>query len=127
MRGRRTRRILVSLGRHDAPRSFAARNPVLGTLAEKQGTVPDSYPLTLNALVSGCNQKTNRDPVMEASESEVQAAVDALKAGNLVIEQSGGIIKAPASGNPGDTAGCSRKPVSISKAISSGSSARPSN
>jgi uncharacterized protein len=63
---------------------------VLGTLYEKQHTVPDSYPLTLNALVSGCNQKTSRSPVMEASESEVQAALDSLKSANLVMETSGG-------------------------------------
>ena len=44
---------------------------VLGVLAEKQRTVPDSYPLTLNSLVSGCNQKSSRDPVIEATESEV--------------------------------------------------------
>ena len=62
---------------------------VLGTLYEKQHTVPDTYPLTLNALVSGCNQKTSRSPVMEATESEVQAALDGLKAANLVIESSG--------------------------------------
>jgi uncharacterized protein YceH (UPF0502 family) len=65
---------------------------VLGTLFEKQHTVPDSYPLTLNALVSGCNQKTSRSPVMEASESEVQAALDGLKSANLVIETSGGRV-----------------------------------
>ncbi len=63
---------------------------VLGTLYEKQHTVPDSYPLTLNALVSGCNQKTSRSPVMEASESEVQGALDSLKSANLVMETSGG-------------------------------------
>jgi len=63
---------------------------VLGTLYEKQHTVPDSYPLTLNALVSGCNQKTSRSPVMEASDAEVQAAIDSLKSANLVIETSGG-------------------------------------
>jgi hypothetical protein len=62
---------------------------VLGTLAEKQHTVPDTYPLTLNALVSGCNQKTSRSPVMEASETEVQAGLDSLKRRNLVIESSG--------------------------------------
>src|SRR6185503_9399188 len=62
---------------------------VLGTLVEKQHTVPDTYPLTLNALVSGCNQKTSRSPVMEASESEVQASLDSLKRRNLVIESSG--------------------------------------
>jgi len=65
---------------------------VLGTLVEKQHTVPDSYPLTLNALVLGCNQKTSRSPVIEASEPEVQAAIDSLKARNLVIESSGGRV-----------------------------------
>ncbi|HEY5900880.1 MAG TPA: YceH family protein [Burkholderiales bacterium] len=65
---------------------------VLGTLVEKQHTVPDSYPLTLNALVSGCNQKTSRSPVIEASEAEVQAALDSLKGANLVMETSGGRV-----------------------------------
>ena len=63
---------------------------VLGVLAEKQRTVPDSYPLTLNALVSGCNQKTSRNPVLELSESQVQAAIDSLKGYSLVAETSGG-------------------------------------
>jgi len=62
---------------------------VLGTLFEKQHTVPDSYPLTLNALVSGCNQKTSRSPVMEAADAEVQAGIDNLKRLNLVMETSG--------------------------------------
>jgi hypothetical protein len=62
---------------------------VLGTLVEKQHTVPDTYPLTLNALVSGCNQRTSRSPVMAATESEVQASLDSLKRRNLVIESSG--------------------------------------
>jgi tripartite-type tricarboxylate transporter receptor subunit TctC len=65
---------------------------VLGTLYEKQHTVPDSYPLTLNALVSGCNQKTSRSPVLEASDAEVQAALDSLKSANLAIETSGGRV-----------------------------------
>jgi uncharacterized protein YceH (UPF0502 family) len=65
---------------------------VLGTLYEKQHTVPDSYPLTLNALVSGCNQKTSRSPVMEVSEADVQGALDALKSLNLVMETSGGRV-----------------------------------
>ena len=65
---------------------------VLGTLAEKKHTVPDAYPLTLNALVAGCNQKTSRSPVLEASESEVQASLDSLKRRNLVIESSGGRV-----------------------------------
>ena len=65
---------------------------VLGTLYEKERTVPDSYPLTLNALVSGCNQKTSRSPVMEASDAEIQAALDSLKSANLVMETSGGRV-----------------------------------
>jgi hypothetical protein len=63
---------------------------VLGVLAEKQHTVPDSYPLTLNALLSGCNQKSSRDPVIEASESEVAVALDGLRALSLIVETSGG-------------------------------------
>lgn len=65
---------------------------VLGTLYEKQHTVPDSYPLTLNSIVSGCNQKTSRSPVMEVTESEVQGALDSLKGANLVMETSGGRV-----------------------------------
>jgi uncharacterized protein YceH (UPF0502 family) len=65
---------------------------VLGVLVEKQHTVPDTYPLTLNALVSGCNQKTSRDPVLDAGEDEVQAAIDRLKALSLVVETSGGRV-----------------------------------
>jgi uncharacterized protein YceH (UPF0502 family) len=63
---------------------------VLGVLVEKQHTVPDAYPLTLNSLVSGCNQKTSRDPILDASESEVQAALDRLKSLSMVLETSGG-------------------------------------
>ena len=44
---------------------------MLGVLVEKQATVPDTYPLSLNALVAGCNQKTGRQPVIEASDAEV--------------------------------------------------------
>ncbi len=62
---------------------------VLGVLVEKEQTVPDTYPLTLNALVAGCNQKTSRNPVINASEAEVQAAVDELRHRSLVIESSG--------------------------------------
>ena len=65
---------------------------VLGVLMEKEHTVPDTYPLTLNALVSGCNQKTSRDPIVNASESEVQATIDSLKSMSLVIESSGGRV-----------------------------------
>jgi hypothetical protein len=62
---------------------------VLGVLVEKERTVPDTYPLSLNALVAGCNQKNNRDPVLELSEAQVQSALDALKRDALVIESSG--------------------------------------
>jgi uncharacterized protein YceH (UPF0502 family) len=62
---------------------------VLGVLVEKQHTVPDSYPLSLNALTLGCNQKSARDPVLNASESDVLAAIDQLKSLHLVLEGSG--------------------------------------
>ena len=62
---------------------------VLGVLIEKQSTVPDTYPLSLNALVAGCNQKTARQPVMEATEGDVQVALDSLKGMSLVFEGSG--------------------------------------
>lgn len=62
---------------------------VLGVLVEKQATVPDTYPLSLNALVAGCNQKTARDPVVNATDAEVLTAVDGLKSLSLVFEGSG--------------------------------------
>lgn len=62
---------------------------VVAVLVEKQHTVSDSYPLSLNALVLGCNQKTAREPVISATESEVLEAVDELKRLSLVIEVSG--------------------------------------
>ena len=65
---------------------------ILGVLIEKQHTVPDIYPLSLNALTAGCNQKTSRDPVLHASESEVQAGVDRLRGDSLVVESSGGRV-----------------------------------
>src|SRR6202162_1829579 len=65
---------------------------VLGTLVEKQHTVPDTYPLTLNALTAGCNQKTSRDPILNAAEVDVQAALDALKSLSLIVESSGGRV-----------------------------------
>ena len=65
---------------------------VLGTLVEKQRTVPDTYPLSLNALAAGCNQKTSRHPVLEASELELLAAIETLKAAGLVGEVTGGRV-----------------------------------
>lgn len=65
---------------------------VLGVLVEKQRTVPDTYPLTLNALVAGCTQKTSREPVIEATEGQVQEAIDHLRTLSLVVESSGGRV-----------------------------------
>ena len=65
---------------------------VLGVLVEKQHTVPDTYPLTLNALVAGCNQKTSREPVIDATDAEAQAAIDHLKSLSLLMESSGGRV-----------------------------------
>jgi uncharacterized protein YceH (UPF0502 family) len=62
---------------------------VLAVLVEKQHTVPDTYPLSLNALTQGCNQKTARDPVMALSDAEVLAALNELKDLSLVFEVSG--------------------------------------
>ena len=74
------------------PRLSLLETRVLGVLVEKQHTVPDTYPLTLLALTSGCNQKTSRDPVLNATEAEVQAAVDHLRTLSLVVESSGGRV-----------------------------------
>jgi uncharacterized protein len=62
---------------------------VLGVLVEKEKTVPDTYPLSLNALLAGCNQKNNRDPVLTLAEGEVQRALDDLRGHALIIESSG--------------------------------------
>ena len=57
---------------------------VLGCLIEKENTTPDYYPLTLNALTNACNQKTNREPVVDYSEEWVEQALDSLRDKNLV-------------------------------------------
>jgi uncharacterized protein YceH (UPF0502 family) len=62
---------------------------VIGCLIEKQITTPDQYPLSLNALVNAVNQKSNRDPLMNASESEVQSTLDGLSKKHFVVEKSG--------------------------------------
>mgnify|MGYP003383304744 CR=1 FL=1 len=63
---------------------------VLGTLMEKARTVPDSYPMTLQALLAGCNQKTSREPIMSLDEASLAAAIDNLKSLDLVRESHGG-------------------------------------
>lgn len=61
---------------------------VLAVLAEKQALTPDAYPMTLNGLLSACNQLTSRDPVMKLDEGEIQMALDALIANKLVAERT---------------------------------------
>lgn len=74
----------------EQPPLTAAEARVLATLMEKARTVPDSYPLTLNSLQSGCNQKSSREPVMNLSEDEIAQAIDGLRERSLVFESSGG-------------------------------------
>jgi len=89
--GARVTRARTPNRRHDRLRLFlsAIEARVLGVLVEKQHTVPDSYPLSLNAIVTGCNQKSSRDPVMEVSDTQAQEALDGLRGRSLVIESSG--------------------------------------
>lgn len=75
---------------HSIPALSLLKTRVLGVLIEKQHTVPDTYPLTRNTIIAGCNQKTSRDPVVNAGIAEVQAAIDHLISLSLVIESSGG-------------------------------------
>jgi uncharacterized protein YceH (UPF0502 family) len=62
---------------------------VLACLVEKQITTPEQYPLSLNAITNACNQKSNRDPVLELAETQVQAVIDGLSRKHLVLERSG--------------------------------------
>jgi uncharacterized protein len=70
-------------------RLSAVEARIIGSLIEKQITTPDQYPLSLNALVNACNQKSNREPLMQLEEAEVRAAVDGLARRHLVMEKSG--------------------------------------
>ncbi len=63
---------------------------VLGVLVEKAKTTPDAYPLTLNALTNGCNQKSNRDPQMNLQPDQVENSLEKLRHLSAVIEVSGG-------------------------------------
>jgi uncharacterized protein YceH (UPF0502 family) len=62
---------------------------VIGCLIEKQITTPDQYPLSLNALTNACNQKSNRDPILDLDEASVQTVLDGLARRHFVIEKSG--------------------------------------
>ncbi len=62
---------------------------VIGCLIEKQITTPDQYPLSLNALVNACNQKSNRDPLMDVDEPTVQRTLDDLGKKHLIVDRSG--------------------------------------
>ena len=62
---------------------------VIGVLLEKEKTTPDQYPLTLNSITTACNQKSNREPVMDLNEGEVQRTLDDLRDKNLLFEVSG--------------------------------------
>jgi uncharacterized protein len=62
---------------------------VIGCLIEKEITTPEQYPLSINALTNACNQKSNRDPVLNLDEATVQRIVDQLAKKRLVSEQSG--------------------------------------
>lgn len=62
---------------------------ILGVLVEKEKTTPDTYPLTLNSLTAGCNQKSARDLVTNVSDSEVQSALEDLRSRVLVLETYG--------------------------------------
>ena len=62
---------------------------VIGVMLEKEVTTPDQYPLSLNGLTTGCNQKSNREPVMSLTEPEVQTILDELNEKKLINDQAG--------------------------------------
>jgi uncharacterized protein YceH (UPF0502 family) len=71
----------------------AEERRILGVLVEKAKTTPDAYPLSINALVTGCNQKSNRDPLMSLDEDDVEDALGRLKNRGLVIKVIGGRVE----------------------------------
>jgi uncharacterized protein len=68
---------------------------ILGSLVEKQLTTPEYYPLTLNSLITACNQKNNREPVMALTEPEVSTALEELRDRNLVYVFYGSTSRVP--------------------------------
>ena len=73
----------------------ALEQRVIGCLLEKQISTPDQYPLSLNALVNACNQRSNRDPVLDLDERTVQGVVDGLTRKQLLLEKSGSAAASP--------------------------------
>ena len=76
----------------------AAEARVLGALLEKEITTPDYYPLSLNALVNACNQKSNREPVVSYDEDIVETALEELRAKGLAVRMTGGDSRVPKHG-----------------------------
>ena len=72
--------------------SFCERR-ILGVLVEKAKTTPDVYPLSLNSLVTGCNQKSNRDPIMNLSDTEIEEALTGLQKKGLAVKIVGGRVE----------------------------------
>jgi uncharacterized protein YceH (UPF0502 family) len=73
----------------------AAEARVLGALLEKEIATPDYYPLSLNALVNACNQKSNREPVVSYDEGTVETALEGLRAKGLAVRTIGGDSRVP--------------------------------
>jgi uncharacterized protein YceH (UPF0502 family) len=72
---------------------------ILGSMIEKENTTPEYYPLTLNALVNACNQKSSRDPVVSYDDETVQEALDRLRAKRLITVLTGGGNRVPKYGH----------------------------
>jgi uncharacterized protein YceH (UPF0502 family) len=70
----------------------ALERRILGVLIEKQKTTPDTYPMSVNALATGCSQKSNRDPVMSVDEIDIDTTLAALREKGLVIKITGGRV-----------------------------------
>lgn len=68
---------------------------ILGSLIEKKHTTPEYYPMSLNAITNACNQKSNRDPVTEYSEDQIEKCIEQLREKRLVIRVTGAGIKVP--------------------------------
>ncbi len=77
----------------------AVESRILGCLIEKETTTPEYYPLTLNALVNACNQRSNRDPLVNFDEDDVTAGLDALRQKQLVSTLTGGGNRVPKYGH----------------------------